>query len=135
MNIHSLYSKVRRPLAVLCMFVFVVTVFFGMLFGNMLPREERAGVFILYLLLFILWTYATSIGRLLTYFEHERRYRWVNIFSMIFFVCVCLYGTILPQAPVRSYEGSYITLNNIFGIAAIFWAYLSVALDLGEIFL
>lgn len=135
MNIHSLYSKVRRPLAVLCMFAFVVTVFFGMLFSSMQPSVERSAVLNLFLLEFILWTLSTFAGRLVTICADEERYRWLNIFSLIFFVGVWLYGSILPQAPIRTYEGVYATLDNIFGFAAISWAYMSVALDLGEIFL
>ncbi len=135
MNTHSLYSKVRRPLAILCMFALAVSGFFGLYFSDMQPKEERSGAMVLFFLLFTLWMLATSAGRLVTICVYEARYRWVNIFSLIFFICVWLFGAILPQTPAPTYEGGYKTMDAIFGAVALFWAYLSVALDVGEIFL
>ena len=136
MNIHSLYSKVRSPLAILCMFAFVVTVFFGLYFSGMQPKEERSGfLYILSFFLFILWTFASSAGRMVTICADEERYRWINIFSLLFFVAMWLSLYFLPQLPVTTYEGEYKRLDDIFGTVALFWAYLSVALDVGEIFL
>lgn len=137
MNIHSLYCKVRRPMATIWLLAMTVTMLLSFVFFSRDPSrvDQSSFAYNLAFVLTVAWMFASSVARIITFHEDERRYRWVNILSLVLFVCMYLAIAASPDSPNRTFEGTLATWRSIQHVAINIWTYGCVVLELGEIFL
>jgi magnesium-transporting ATPase (P-type) len=124
-------------MATVWLLAMTVTMLLSFVFFSRDPSrtEQSSFAYNLALVLTVAWMFASCLARMVTFHEKERRYRWLNVLSLVFFACMYVAIAASPGSPDRTFEGTQATLRSIEHFAINIWTYGCVVLELGEIFL